>query len=193
MKILISVMFILFVVSCGGSKETAGTKTPKWITKPGLYEDVIVAAGLGEGLTEQKAKSQAELDGRKKIAQTLQSQVKSLTTNFMEEAGTTTEQGSETAAQEYFSEITQSMTDVTLSGATLEEYWPPMGEKTGNKMKIYAKMVLKKSALIDQFKKQVQADIAQKKIKNVKASADAALKALDNAVGKWEKTADKED
>ncbi len=194
MRKVIAVLCLMVAIGCGGSKETAkGSKVPKWISKPGLYEDAIIAAGLGEGLTEQKAKAQAELDGRKKIAQALQTQVKSLTTNFMEEAGTTTEKGTESAAQEYFSEITQTLTDVTLSGATLEEYWPPMGEKSGNRMKIYAKMVLKKSSLVDQFKQQVQDDIAKKKIKNVKASADEALKALDKAVGKWEKTAEKDE
>ncbi|HNE83998.1 MAG TPA: hypothetical protein PLG25_08985, partial [bacterium] len=79
--------------------------TPEWVTKPGLYEDVIVAAGIGEAMSEQAAKSEAETDARKKIAQVLQTQVQSLTTNFMEEANTTTEAGSTGAAQEYFSEI----------------------------------------------------------------------------------------
>jgi hypothetical protein len=176
----------------GGSSTTKEDKLPKWISKPGLYEDAIVAAGIGEGLTEQKAKSQAELSGRKKIAETIQSQIKSLTTNFMEEAATTTEKGSESAAQEYFQEITQSLTNVTLNGAMIEEYWPPMGEKTGNKIKFYAKTVLKKNELIDAFKKQVQDDVASKKIKGVKASADDALKALDKAIDKWEKSGDSE-
>ncbi len=163
---------------------------PEWTYKPGLYEDVIVAAGVGEGMSEMKAKSQAEQNGRKKIAEALSSEVKSLTTNFMEEAGTTTEQGSETNAQNYFSEVTQSMTNQTLNGVQIEEYWPPLGEKNGSKIKFYAKMVLKKSAVIDAYKKQIQEDVAQKKIKVVKNSADDALKSLDKAIGKWEKTAD---
>lgn len=163
---------------------------PEWISKPGLYEDVIVAAGVGEGFNEQKAKSQAEQNGRKKIAEALSTEVKSLTTNFMEEATTTTEEGSSGAAQEYFSEVTQSMTNQTLSGAMIEEYWPPMGEKNGGKIKFYAKVVLKKSAVVDAYKKQVEEDIAKKKIKSVKGSADDALKALDNAIGKWEKNND---
>ncbi|MCK6541650.1 LPP20 family lipoprotein [bacterium] len=186
---------LLIFMSCGGGKATSKNenKIPKWVSKPGLYEDVIVAAGIGEGLSEQKAKSQAEQNGRKKIAEALQTQVKSLTTNFMEEAGTTTEKGTESAAQEYFQEVTQTLTNITLNGAVLEEYWPPMGEKDGNRIKFYAKMVLKKSSLVDEFKKKVADDIAQKKIKNVKASADEALKALDKAIGKWEKTSESAD
>lgn len=190
--VLIGVFAVLMITSCGGGESTTKkeSKVPKWITKPGLYEDVIIAAGIGEGLTEQKAKSQADQNGRKKIAEALQTQIKSLTTNFMEEAGTTTEKGSESAAQEYFQEITQSLTQVTLNGAVIEEYWPPMGEKVGNKIKFYAKTVLKKNSVVDAFKKQVADDAAKKKIKGVKASADEALKALDKAVSKWEKTSE---
>ncbi len=160
---------------------------PEWTYKPGLYEDVIIAAGVGEGFSEMKAKSQAEQNGRKKIAEALETEVKSMTTNFMEEASTTTEEGSSGAGQEYFQEITQTMTKQTLQGAFIEEYWPPLGEKNGSKVKFYAKVVLKKSAVIDAYKKQIQDDVAQKKIKGVKASADDALSALDKAIAKWEK------
>lgn len=168
-------------------KKKKGNEPPEWVYKPGLYEDVIIAAGVGEGFSEMKAKSQAEQNGRKKIAEALETQVKSLTTNFMEEASTTTEEGSSGAAQEYFQEITQSMTNTTLSGAFIEEYWPPLGEKTGSKIKFYAKVVLKKSAVIDAYKEKVKEDLAQKKIKGVQKSADDALSALDNAINKWEK------
>lgn len=191
--VMFAMMVTLALNACsgGGASTKKESKMPKWISKPGLYEDAIIAAGIGEGLSEQKAKSQAEQSGRKKIAETIQSQIKSLTTNFMEEATTTTDKGSESAAQEYFQEVTQSLTNVTLSGAMIEEYWPPMGEKDGNKIKFYAKVVLKKSSLVDEFKKKVQEDVAAKKIKGVKASADDALKALDKAVAKWEGTAEK--
>lgn len=191
--VMFAMMATLALNACsgGGASTKKESKMPKWISKPGLYEDAIIAAGIGEGLSEQKAKSQAEQSGRKKIAETIQSQIKSLTTNFMEEATTTTDKGSESAAQEYFQEVTQSLTNVTLSGAMIEEYWPPMGEKDGNKIKFYAKVVLKKSSLVDEFKKKVQEDVAAKKIKGVKASADDALKALDKAVAKWEGTAEK--
>jgi len=183
------------MIGCGGGSKSSKKedKLPKWISKPGLYEDAILAAGIGEGLSEQKAKSQAELSGRKKIAETIQSQIKNLTTNFMEEASTTTEKGSESAAQEYFQEISQSLTNVTLNGAVVEEYWPPLGMKEGNKIKFYAKVVLKKNSLIDEFRKKVKEDAAAKKIKGVKASADDALKALDKAIAKWEAGAESEE
>lgn len=186
---------LMAVMGCGGGSKASKSedKLPKWINKPGLYEDAILAAGIGEGLSEQKAKSQAELSGRKKIAETIQSQIKSLTTNFIEEASTTTEKGSESAAQEYFQEISQSLTNVTLNGAVVEEYWPPLGMKEGNKIKFYAKVVLKKNSLVDAFRKQVQDDAAAKKIKGVKASADDALKALDKAIAKWEASAESEE
>lgn len=193
LSLLVLTAFVITSCGGGGSSTKKESKVPKWITKPGLYEDVIIAAGIGEGLTEQKAKSQADQNGRKKIAEALQSEIKSLTTNFMEEATTTTEKGSESAAQDYFQEITQSLTNVTLSGAMVEEYWPPMGEKVGNKIKFYAKVVLKSSSVVDAFKKKVAEDAAAKKIKGVKASADEALKALDKAVSKWEKTSQGDD
>ena len=199
MKVLNGLMTIVlaaFIACSGGGSTTKkeSSKMPKWISKPGLYEDAIVGAGIGEGLTESKARSQAEQSGRKKIAEVLQSQIKSLTTNFLEEAGTTTDKGAtESAGQEYFQEITQSLTNTTLSGAQIEEYWPAMGMKEGNKIKFYCKVILKKNAFVEAYKKQVQDDLAQKKIKNVKASADDALKALDKAVMKWEKGAETSD
>lgn len=168
-------------------KKKKANEPPEWIYKPGLYEDVIIAAGVGEGFSEMKAKSQAEQNGRKKIAEALETEVKSLTTNFMEEATTKTEEGESGAAQEYFQEITQTMTKQTLSGAMVEEYWPPLGEKVGSKIKFYAKVVLKKSAVVDAYKEKVKEDLAKKKIKGVKASADEALNALDKAISKWEK------
>ncbi|MBX7150122.1 LPP20 family lipoprotein [bacterium] len=199
-RYLMQVLFLTFVALLTASlvspdamaqkkkkKKKDKNAPPEWIYKPGLYEDVIICAGVGEGFSEMKAKSQAEQNGRKKIAEALETEVKSLTTNFMEEASTTTEEGSSGAAQEYFQEITQTMTKQTLSGAMIEEYWPPLGEKNGSKVKFYAKVVLKKSAVVDAYKQQVQDDLAKKKIKGVKASADDALTALDKAISKWEK------
>lgn len=186
-----SLLILLFITAgcAGGSGSTDKNKTPEWISKAGLYDNVIVGVGIGEGLNEQKAKAQADVNGRKRIAETIQTQIKSLTTNFMEEAGTIDEKSKTAAAQEYFQEITQSITDVLVQGAVVEEYWPPYGEKTDNRIKFYAKVVFKKEALADEYRKKVQSDIAQKRIKAVKASADDALKALDKAITKWEKSA----
>ncbi len=159
---------------------------PEWVSKPGTYEDKIVAAGIGEGLSEQVAKSEAETDARKKIAQVLETQVKSLTTNFMEEAATTTGQGSSAANQEYFSEITQTMTNITLKNVIIEEYYPPKGEKNGKKIKFYAKAVLGKTDFAAKFKDQVSSDAAAGKIAGIKLSADQAIAALNKALGKWD-------
>ncbi|MBL7960756.1 LPP20 family lipoprotein [bacterium] len=171
-------------------KKKKKNSTPEWINKPGLYEDVIVAAGVGEGTSENIAISRSELDGRKQIAATLGTEIKSLSTNFMEEASTTTEEGESGAAQQYFSEITTGMTKQYLEGSKAEEYWPgrPLEKGTNGKYKVYAKMVLKKSVLIDEYKKQMADGIAKKKIAGVKASAEDALGALDKAIEKWEKT-----
>lgn len=170
-------------------KKAKKNATPEWVNKPGLYEDVIVAAGIGEGTSENIAISRAELDGRKQIAATMGTEVKSMSTNFMEEASTTTEEGSSGAAQDYFSEVTNSLTKQYLEGSKAEEYWPsrPLEKGANGKYKVYAKMVLKKSVLIEEYKKQMQEGIAKKKIAGVKASADDALGALDKAIAKWEK------
>jgi hypothetical protein len=176
----------LGALSAGCSGSRSSTTVPKWVSKAGIYENAIVVAGIGEGLDERAAKTKAELDGRKKIAESIQTQIKDLTTNFMEEAST--EKVAESVRQEYFQEVTQSVTNVVLNGAQVEEYWPPMGQANGNRIKFYAKVVMKKNSMVDEFKKKVQEDAAQKKIKGVKASADEALKALDSAIAKWEKS-----
>lgn len=167
-------------------KDKGKSAVPEWVSRPGVYEDVIVAAGIGEGLSEQVAKSEAELSARKKIADVIQTNIRSLSTNFMEEASTTTDQGTTSAAQEYFSEVTQSLTDLTLKNVIIEEYYPPKGEKVGKKnIKFYAKAVLKKADMEKAFKDQVSGDAAADKIKGVKMNANAAIAALDKAIAKW--------
>ncbi len=197
MKRLLGVIGLVLIVSLIMSTEANAQKKkkdkkdamPEWVSKPGIYEDVIIGAGVGQGLSEMKAKSQAEQNARTKIAQVIETNVQSLTTNFMEEASTTTGEGSSGAAQEYFSEITQTMTSLTLKNVKIEEYWPPKGEKVGKKeVKFYAKAVLNKADLEKAFKEQVSQDAAQNKIKGVKLSADKALAALDKAINNWNKT-----
>ncbi len=189
-SLLLIVMFVMNTdANAQKKKKDSKDARPEWISKPGLYEDVIIGAGIGQGLTEMKAKSQAEQDARVKIARVIETNVQSLTTNFMEEATTTTDQGSSSAAQEYFSEITQTMTSMTLKNVKIEEYWPSKGEKIGKKeIKFYAKAVLRKADLEKAFKDQVANDAAQNKIKGVKLSADKALAALDKAINNWNKS-----
>lgn len=193
MGLSLLLLAMLIINAEGMAQKGKGKKDkdamPEWISKPGVYDDVIIGAGIGEGLTEQKAKSQAEQDARTKIARVIETNVQSLTTNFMEEATTTTGQGSSSAAQEYFSEITQTMTALTLKNVIIEEYWPPKGQKVGkDKIKFYAKAVLRKADLEKAFKDQVAQDAAQNKIKGVKLSADKALAALDKAIANWNKS-----
>ncbi len=160
-------------------------KVPEWISRPGLYDDVIVAAGIGEGLNEKTAKAEADLDARKKIAEAIQTNVRSMTTNFIEEASQTDGVSSSSAAQEYFSEITQSLTNLTLQNVKIEEYYPPKGEKSGKKLKFYAKAVVGKADVENALKHQVSSDAASNKINGVKMSADKALAAMEKAIARW--------
>lgn len=166
-------------------KDKKSGNVPEWISKPGVYDDVIVAAGIGEGLNEQVAKSEADQNARKKIADAIQTNVRSMTTNFMEEASQTDGVTSASAAQEYFSEITQTLTNLTLQNVMIEEYYPPKGEKSGKKIKFYAKAVVKKADVEKALQNQISSDAASNKIKGVKMSADKALSALDKAIAKW--------
>jgi len=165
-------------------KDKSGN-VPEWISKPGLYDDVIVAAGVGEALNEKTAKAEADQNARKKIADAIQTNVRSMTTNFMEEASQTNGVTSTSAAQEYFSEVTQSLTNLTLQNVKIEEYYPPKGEKNGKKIKFYAKAVVSKVDVENALKNQVSSDAASNKIKGVKLSADKALAAMDKAIAKW--------
>jgi hypothetical protein len=170
-------------------KKKGKNDPPEWVNKPGLYEDVIVAAGSGDGFKEENAITKAELDGRVKIAQVLGTEIKNMTTAFNEEANTTTEQGSTGAAQDYMQNITQAITKKYIEGSQAEEYWPlrPLEKGKDNKYHVYAKMILKKSAVVDMYKNEMKKAIAEDKIKGVKMGADDALKALDKAIGSWEK------
>lgn len=161
------------------------SKVPEWVSRPGRYDDVIVAAGIGEGLNEKTAKAEADQSARKKIADAIQTNVRSMTTNFMEEASQTDGVSSSSAAQEYFSEITQSLTNLTLQNVKIEEYYPPKGEKSGKKLKFYAKAVVSKADVEHALKNQVSSDAASNKIKGVKMSADKALAAMDKAIARW--------
>lgn len=200
LSMIILTVFAVFAISgCSGGKKSSKSDWdgPEWVIKPGVYEDAIVAAGIGLALSEKTAKNKADLDGRKKIAETLKTQIKNMATNFVEEASAVvsveTDEGSlfssEDAANEYFQEITQSVTNQTLEGAMIEEYWPPLGMKEGNKIKYYAKVVLKKNSVVDAFKEKVKKDVKAKQSKlpdKLKLKSDDALKALDKAIEKWE-------
>ncbi len=170
-------------------KKRGKNDPPEWVNKPGLYEDVIVAAGSGDGFKEENAITKAELDGRVKIAQVLGTEIKNMTTAFNEEANTTTAEGSTGAAQDYMSSITQAITKKYIEGSQSEEYWPlrPLEKGKDGKYHVYAKMILKKSNVVDMYKKEMQKAIVEDKIKGVKMSADDALKSLDKAIGAWEK------
>lgn len=157
----------------------------EWISRPGLYDDMIVAAGIGEGMNEKTAKAEADQNARKKIADAIQTNVRSMTTNFIEEASQTDGVSSSSAAQEYFSEITQSLTNLTLQNVKIEEYYPPKGEKSGKKLKFYAKAVVSKADVENALKNQVSSDAASNKIKGVKMSADKALAAMEKAIARW--------
>ncbi|KAB2878948.1 hypothetical protein F9K33_11320 [bacterium] len=164
---------------------------PSWISKTGLYDRVIIGVGIGEGTSVQIGKSRAQIAGRKKIEETIQKMIKDLTSNFMEEVSAIGEEKiTDVTTQQYFQEIIKGITKALLKQASVMDYWPPNGEMTGNRIKFYAKIVLKKESLADEFKKKVQSDIAEKRIKAVKANAEDALKALDKAIGQWEQSLD---
>lgn len=178
-------------------KKKGSDDPPEWTYKPGLYEDVIIGAGVGSAFSEKAAKSKAELDARKKIAEALKVQIKSMSTSFIEEASSMvaveTDEGSlfssEEAANEYFQEVTQSVTQQTLEGAIIEEYWPPLGMQDGKKVKYYAKCVLGKNSVVDAFKEKVKKDVEAKESKlpaKLKDKSFDALDALDKAIEKWE-------
>ncbi|KAB2878947.1 hypothetical protein F9K33_11315 [bacterium] len=182
-----------------GGVSAEKSEMPEWLSRSGLYGNIFVGVGVGESTDAQKAIIQAEENGREYIEEMIQTYIKNLTTSFIEEVGTIDDRNKIVVAKEYFEKIKESITNTVMKNSAAEDYWPPYTEKpqkfklsakkkSDTKFKFYAKVVLKKESLVDEFKKKVQSDIAKKRIKAVKASAEDALKALDKAIGKWEQS-----
>ncbi len=191
---LSAVAAVLAIASCGTDNQRPEANTPgvvqpqgdlqnlpKWVLNPTYDEKyTLSAAGAARstigGLPQQL--SFAENDGRVKIAQSIETKVKSLVENFYSQGG---EPGGAERADEVRRTVSQSITNISASGVQRIDMYRDKSDGT-----LYAWMV------IDPKK---QAEIAGQIAKTVsKAAADRAqvkaeLKA-DDAVNRLEKAID---
>jgi hypothetical protein len=111
-------------IGCGGKKTAAprnDSDVPDFVLNPPKEIGVIFGTGIAEQQSPQLAKETADLRARKEIATILSSKVSSMFKDFLSQAGV----GTAAEASELASSVTRSITDVELTGVTIErrEYY----------------------------------------------------------------------
>ncbi len=183
----------LALVACGGDNNrpeavTPGVKQPttdlqdlpKWVLNPTYDEKyTLAAAGAARstigGLPQQI--TFAENDGRVKIAQSIETKVKSLIENFYSQGG---EPGGAERADEVRRTISQSITNISASGVQRVALYRDLSDGT-----VWVWMVIdpKKQAeiagQIGKIASKAAADRAQTK---AELKADDAIQRLDKAI-----------
>ena len=153
---------------------------PKWVLNPTYDEKyTLAAAGAARstigGVTQQM--TFAENDGRVKIAQSIETKVKSLVENFYSQGG---EPGGAERADEVRRTVSQSITNISASGVQRINMYRDKSDGT-----LYAWMVIdpkKQAEIANQIAKTVSKAAADRAQVKAELKADEAVNRLEKAI-----------
>ena len=153
---------------------------PKWVLNPTYDEKyTLSAAGAARstigGLPQQM--SFAENDGRVKIAQSIETKVKSLVENFYSQGG---EPGGAERADEVRRTVSQSITNISASGVQRIDMYRDKSDGT-----LYVWMVIdpkKQAEISNQIAKTVSKAAADRAQVKAELKADEAVSRLEKAI-----------
>lgn len=127
----------LLLIGCGGQKtvqvQSNGSDLPDFVLNPPKAAGVLFGVGIAEQASPQLAMETADLRAKKEIAKALSQKVSNLMKDFMGQAGI----GTQAEVTEFVQSVTKSITDVELTGCTVEKR-----EVKGGKMYSLAKYPL---------------------------------------------------
>ena len=153
---------------------------PKWVLNPTYDEKyTLAAAGAARstigGVTQQM--TFAENDGRLKIAQSIETKVKSLVENFYSQGG---EPGGAERADEVRRNVNQSITNISASGVQRINMYRDKSDGT-----LYVWMVIdpkKQAEIANQIAKTVSKAAADRAQVKAELKADEAVNRLEKAI-----------
>lgn len=122
-KIILSLLLIVFAVSCASNKPVVKEKqegmtskqanVPEFIMNPPQSDEVLYGIGSAKTSTDNLSMTLAEDRARLAIASTLSTHVKSMTIDYVKEAGNATSKSS----LEFIERVTENTVDTKVNGA----------------------------------------------------------------------------
>jgi hypothetical protein len=173
--------FSLMLLGCGGSAQTSAPPppiAPEWVTKTPMAADAIYGIGIANvGPNVVLARQKAEDNARQNIAKVIDTRVKNMMDQFMQEHQDLVNPDMQTST-EFTQTVSRSVSQAALSGCQIEEVWHDGPNKI-----MYAKAVITKTDIVKQVK---QNAAANRQAAMLEQKKDEALKKLDDALQNWD-------
>ncbi len=117
MKKLILMMVSSFII-LGCASGTLPNGNPKWTLNPPKSDTLIYGVGESTLSSASRAKQQATTQARAQIAGFISVALKSGVTDYYQENG-----GDDSQVTSFYEQVTREVSDETLNGTTVEEYF----------------------------------------------------------------------
>lgn len=183
-NILLTITLMVFIISCGGSKQTTtpqaniggGVEVPDWYLNVPQNENILYSPSSASSKDMQLSINKASTDARAELGRILEARINALQKKFDEETGL----GNDAQLLSSFTQATKIVVSTTLQGSKITKQ---KIEKEGASFRAYVLVELPlgaaKSALLDNIKKNEQL--------YAKFRASEAFKELDAETEKYEK------
>ncbi len=184
-SLILVVAVAIFIVGCGGAKERVAvpeSPAPAWVNTPPTAVDAIYAVGAANvGANPVLARNKAADAARQELGRIIQTKVKSLLDNFMQEHQEFINNQGTITSEEFTRSVSRSVSQATLAGSQIVEFYYDKDNKI-----YYALAVLRKNDIVNEIMRTMNEAQRQKKTAFVEQKAEEALKILDKELEKWD-------
>jgi hypothetical protein len=174
------IIILVGLIGCGSTQTAAppAPQAPGWVTHPPRAADTIYGIGyVNIGPNVVLARQKAEDAARQQIGKVIDTRVKSMMDQFMQEHQDLVNTSSTTSAN-FTRSVSRSVSQATLSGVQIEEVWQDLANNI-----MYAKAFVTKTDVVQQVKNNAA---AQKQAAFLEQKTDEALKTLDKSLDSWD-------
>jgi hypothetical protein len=184
-SLILAVAVAILIVGCGGPKERVAvpeSSAPAWVNTPPTAVDAIYAVGAANvGANPVLARNKAADAARQELGRIIQTKVKSLLDNFMQEHQEFINNQGTITSEEFTRSVSRSVSQATLAGSQIVEFYYDKDNKI-----YYALAVLRKNDIVNEIMRTMNEAQRQKKTAFVEQKAEEALKILDKELEKWD-------
>jgi hypothetical protein len=180
-KIIITILGLLILGGCAGTKPASQKDVPDWYLNPPKYEDRFV--GVGDALRPQLslAKTVATQRARAEVVRAVQNTVSTVVKDYLQSSGL----GADASAIEFNESVTKSVSSKTLQGSIIDRteiidgrifvmVTYDLAEARMHAKRIAQNTAKKKEALYNEFKARQGFDALDKEIDLMEASSSVA-------------------
>jgi len=185
-SLILALAVAIFIAGCGGGpKERIAvpeSPAPAWVNTPPTAVDAIYAVGAANvGANPVLARNKAADAARQELGRIIQTKVKSLLDNFMQEHQEFINNQGTITSEEFTRSVSRSVSQATLAGSQIVEFYYDKDNKI-----YYALAVLRKNDIVNEIMRSMNEAQRQKKTAFVEQKAEEALKILDKELEKWD-------